>query len=76
MAEDAGFLKNLENRRGMPSRLVIGDAMPEDVEILPRPEALSVSTYLEFSGGVNAPPPTSEVPGEAESESEREEEAT
>jgi hypothetical protein len=76
MAEDAGFLKNLENREGRPARLAIGDPMPEDVEILPQPEALEdVSTYLGFSGGVNAPPPPSEVPGEAESESEREEEA-
>jgi hypothetical protein len=76
MAEDAGFLKNLENREGRPARLAIGDPMPEDVEILPQPEALEdVSTYLGFSGGVNAPPPPSEVPGEAESESDREEEA-
>jgi hypothetical protein len=75
MAEDAGFLKNLEDRKGRPARLAIGDPMPEDVEILPQPEALDVSTYLGFSGGVNAPPPPSEVPGEAESESEREEEA-
>jgi hypothetical protein len=75
MAEEAGFLKNLQDRKGKPARLVIGDAMPEDVEILPRPEALGVFTYLNFSGGVNIPPPPSEIPGDVESESEREEEA-
>jgi hypothetical protein len=30
-----GFIRNLEERRGRPARLVIGDPMPDDTEILP-----------------------------------------
>jgi hypothetical protein len=60
MAEDAGYLRNLEDRKGKPARLVVGDAMPEDVEILPQPEALGVFTYSGFSGGEETPPPPSE----------------
>jgi len=37
---DRGYIKNLEDRKGRPARLVPGDALPEDVEILPRPERL------------------------------------
>jgi hypothetical protein len=59
MAEDAGYLRNLEDRKGKPARLVVGDPMPEDVEILPRPEALGVFTYSGFSGGVETPSPSS-----------------
>lgn len=35
-----GYLKNLEDRKGHPARLVIGEEMPEDREILPSPEDL------------------------------------
>lgn len=37
-ALDRGFLKNLETKRGLPSRLVIGDLLPEEKPILPTPE--------------------------------------
>ena len=40
MAEDAGYLHNLEDRRGKPARIVVGDPMPKDVELLPGPEEL------------------------------------
>jgi hypothetical protein len=39
-ALDAGFLKNLEDRKGRPARLVIGDALPDNCEVLPTPEQL------------------------------------
>ncbi|MDQ3864052.1 MAG: hypothetical protein M3317_11250 [Actinomycetota bacterium] len=35
-----GYLKNLEDRRGRPAKLVLGEDMPEDIEILPTPENL------------------------------------
>jgi hypothetical protein len=58
MALDAGYLKNLEDRRGKPSRLVLGDTMPDDLQILPTVEELrdrfSVSSA---SGGIQTPPP-------------------
>ena len=56
MALDAGYLRNLEDRKGKPACLVVGDPMPEDEEILPRPEVLSVSTYSGFSEGSTSPP--------------------
>jgi hypothetical protein len=37
-ALDRGFLKNLETKRGLPSRLVPGDALPEEQSILPTAE--------------------------------------
>jgi hypothetical protein len=39
-AMDRGYIKNLEDRKGRPARLVPGDSLPEDVEILPSPERL------------------------------------
>ncbi len=40
-ATDRGFLKNLEERRGRAARLVPGDPLPDDLEILPHPSALA-----------------------------------
>lgn len=39
-AVDRGYLKNLEDRKGRPMRLVPGDALPDDLEILPTVDAL------------------------------------
>jgi len=35
-----GYLRNLDTRRGHAARLVIGDPLPDDFELLPAPEAL------------------------------------
>lgn len=40
VARKLGYLKNEETRRGMPARLVIGDKMPDDTEVLPHPDRL------------------------------------
>ena len=40
-AADRGYLKNLEERKGRPARLVPGDPLPDDIEILPEPDALA-----------------------------------
>ena len=40
MALEGGYLKNLEDRKGRPAQLVIGDDLPEDREVLPTIEAL------------------------------------
>jgi hypothetical protein len=39
-ALDAGFLKNLEDRKGRPARLILGDALPDNCEVLPTPKQL------------------------------------
>lgn len=38
VALDGGYLLNREERRGRPHRLVVGDPLPDDVEILPTVE--------------------------------------
>ena len=36
-----GYVKNLEEKKGHPARLVIGDPLPADVTVLPQPEILT-----------------------------------
>ena len=40
-ATELGYLVNRETRRGRPARLVLGDPMPEEVQVLPDPSELS-----------------------------------
>jgi hypothetical protein len=39
-AIDRSYLKNLEDRKGRPAKLVPGDPLPDDVEVLPTVERL------------------------------------
>ncbi len=62
-----GYVKNLEDRKGHPARLVIGEDMPEDREILPAAEELegvggSGCAVDPFSEGIEHPPPPSQRP--------------
>jgi len=68
LAIDGGYLRNQEDRPKRPAKLIVGDPLPEDGEILPAPEKLrdgketgapDVSTYLADSEGRAAPPPSS-----------------
>jgi hypothetical protein len=55
-----GYLKNLEDRKGHPARLVLAESMPEDQEILPAAEELEgVDRLTVDEGGINHPPPHS-----------------
>jgi hypothetical protein len=58
VAIHAGFLKNLESRPNRPARLTSGDPMPEDVEILPSPEAVTaeVARLQSKQRGKSVPP--------------------
>ena len=60
-----GFLRNLETKRGKPSRLVIGESLPEDIEILPSVERLRSCT--DDKGDIQAPP-SSESPRDQSTE--------
>ncbi len=51
-ALDGGHLRNLEDHRGRPHRLVPGDPLPEEQVILPEPEELRGCTVAE------TPPPS------------------
>jgi len=42
-AKDRGYLRDLEDNPRKPSRLVLGDDLPDDVQILPKPEDVRVS---------------------------------
>jgi hypothetical protein len=39
-ARARGYLKNLESKRGLPARIVLGEPLPDDIEILPPPDRL------------------------------------
>ncbi len=54
-ARDRGYLKDLETKRGRPSKLVLGDPMPEDQPILPSVEDLALQCCSD-DGGVKASP--------------------
>lgn len=46
-ALDGGYLRNLEEKRGRPHRLLPGDPLPEEQLILPEPEELRGCTVAE-----------------------------
>ena len=52
-AIDRGYLKNLEDHRGRPAKLVPGDPLPDDLEVLPTVERLHGCTVAGESGGIN-----------------------
>ncbi len=51
-AMDRGYVKNLEDRKGRPARLVLGDALPDDIEVLPTPERLQGCTVASDPEGI------------------------
>ena len=59
VAINKGYLINNEKQRGKPLQLVVGDPLPEEVEILPSPETLSGCTVASDSGDITHPTPPS-----------------
>jgi hypothetical protein len=57
-ALDGGYLINREERRGRPHRLIPGDPLPDDVELLPDPEELRGCAV--DRGGTTLPTPSPE----------------
>ncbi len=57
-AADEGYLKNLEDRKGRAAKLVLGEPLPEQQEILPRPNdpRLQGCTVAGETDGINTPP--------------------
>ena len=49
-AKDRGHLRDLEENRRKPSRLVLGDDLPDDLQILPKPEDLRAGVKERASG--------------------------
>lgn len=54
-AVQQGYLKNLEDRKGRPALIVLGDPLPDEIEILPTVEALQCCND---AAGVYLPPST------------------
>jgi DNA invertase Pin-like site-specific DNA recombinase len=52
-AKDRGYLRDLEDNPRKPSRLVLGDDLPDDVQILPMPEDVRASVKERASGGAH-----------------------
>jgi hypothetical protein len=40
---EAGYIYNDEVRKGVPARLMVGDRLPEEQEVLPEPEILAAA---------------------------------
>ena len=52
MAADGGYLRNLEDKRGKPGRWVIGDPLPESVDLLPDPAQLATADATHLTRSV------------------------
>jgi len=49
-AKDRGYLRDLEENQRKPSRLVLGDDLPDDLQILPKPEDVRAGMQERASG--------------------------
>jgi hypothetical protein len=49
-AQSKGYLANEEAQPGKPARWVVGEPLPEDVEVLPPPEKLDPCSVVEEKG--------------------------
>ncbi len=59
-AIERGYLKNLEDRKGRPARLAVGEPMPKEIELLPPandPRLRRGCTVAVASGGISSPSP-------------------
>ncbi|MDP9364134.1 MAG: hypothetical protein M3Q10_07905 [Chloroflexota bacterium] len=63
VAIDRGYLRNLEDKKGRPARIALGDPLPEDAPILPEPAALvDGCTVAGGTEGIPDPPPPTVEP--------------
>ena len=57
VAVKKGFIRNLETRKGLPAKLVCGDLLAEEIEVLPGLEKLEGCTVACGEEGIDTPPP-------------------
>jgi hypothetical protein len=62
-AREGGYLVNREPKRGRPAQIVLGDPLPEEVDLLPTVEALTCCS--DFQGGTEGPLPPHEAAAHA-----------
>jgi hypothetical protein len=65
-ALDRGYLRNLEDKKGRPARLVLGDPLPDELEVLPAPERLRGCTVAAGDKEPPSPSPCCTCCGEPE----------
>lgn len=65
-AIDRGHLKNIEDRKGRPARIVLGDPIAGEVEVLPSVEKLRGCRVAGNPEGRDTPPPPTHVPDAGE----------
>jgi len=53
-AKDRGYLRDLEDNPRKPSRLILGDDLPDDLQILPSPEDVRAGVKERASGGARS----------------------
>lgn len=68
VARDGGYLVNLEERRGRPARLIIGEPLPDETPILPTPDALAQGCCTVAGPPEGGTPSMADVAQEAEME--------
>jgi hypothetical protein len=56
-AKDRGYLRDLEDNPRKPSRLVLGDDLPDDLQILPSPEDVRAGMQKRASGSARLDEP-------------------
>jgi DNA-binding transcriptional ArsR family regulator len=61
-AKDRGYLRDLEENQRKPSRLVLGDDLPDDLQILPKPEVVHAGMQARASASAR-PVEAQEPPG-------------
>jgi hypothetical protein len=59
-ARSRGYLRNLEDKRGKPARIVLGDALPDELDVLPTVEHLRDCIARNTEEIPDPPPPESE----------------
>jgi hypothetical protein len=55
-AIEKGYLANIEEKKGKPKRIIIGDLLPEEIAVLPPPEKLGVCSRAAVHDRINTPP--------------------
>jgi len=63
VAIQRGYIINLETRKYSPARLVLGDPLPEEMEILPTSDKLSGCAVASEMGGIHTLLPPEETEG-------------
>ena len=64
VAASRGYLRNEEERRGKPTRYVLGDPIPEEIQVLPTRQALDGCTVAARASDADVPlPGHSDFPG-------------